>query len=577
MADWLANLRDFLKRHWLEALLAVIVFALFLPNVTAPFLYNWDDGAFIINNQRLRFSLPNVWLYLSKPYQNLYTPSAMLSLMLDRTLFGTAAPAYIAYHLHNYLLHAAAALFLMACCRRLGANRWAAFAAALIWAVHPQRVESVAWIVERKDLICGGAAFASLWCFLKSRLHPRAFWKWSAAAAALAIVSIGGKPASIALIPLFPMLAALLHHLRRQRIRDLQLRHPDLLPLHHEHLLRQPSPFKAALLPTAAAFLATLASWLITRTDNAGTLENRLYLLVHNLGWYPLSSLLPWPPLSPIYPPLTGWHQAIPWAAAAAAAAILILVAARLRNRSWLPGLAALLLVGATIFPILGFLRYTDFPYCDRYNYLVAAAIWGSLAVLFRPPRKLAIAAAVILGGIAAFRSLTYLAVWEDDSLVATWAIQQPPPPNIKALEVAVATGFEHQKADLLLAAADLYEKHPSLILVTGKTLPNQYRLDTIAVARGHAAFLLKDYPRAETEYRPVAHRLKEAAKNTFPVKYAADNVCRDLTAIALLHQNPQEAIQWLELEAEFLKGRVNSKLYRQNQESLAKLKAAAP
>ena len=49
------------------------------------------------------------------------------------------------------------------------------------------------------------------------------------------------------------------------------------------------------------------------------------------------------------------------------------------------------------------------------------------------------------------------------------------------------------------------------------------------------------------------------------------------MVAIALRRDNPREAIQWLELEAEFLKNRPQSKLYRQNQESLAKLKAAAP
>ena len=73
--------------------------------------------------------------------------------MLDVTLFGPRAGA--AHHRVNVALHAASAVLLFCSCSRLTGAWGPALLTAALFAVHPLRVESVAWISERKDLLSG--------------------------------------------------------------------------------------------------------------------------------------------------------------------------------------------------------------------------------------------------------------------------------------------------------------------------------------------------------------------------------------------------------------------------------------
>ncbi len=59
------------------------------------------------------------------------------------------------YHLTNVLLHAATAVLLFLVLRSMTGRLWPSALAAALFAVHPLRVESVAWVTERKDLLSG--------------------------------------------------------------------------------------------------------------------------------------------------------------------------------------------------------------------------------------------------------------------------------------------------------------------------------------------------------------------------------------------------------------------------------------
>ena len=110
-------------------LLAVLPF---LPSAGYPFLVEWDDGRFVLFNDRLLPSLENALHLATHTFQTLYTPLPMLSLMVDRFFFGTL-PA--GYHWHNLLLHGVSALLLFQIFRRLEVRDWIAAAGALLWAV----------------------------------------------------------------------------------------------------------------------------------------------------------------------------------------------------------------------------------------------------------------------------------------------------------------------------------------------------------------------------------------------------------------------------------------------------------
>ena len=128
------------RRWWMPALLVLATFAVYAPCLTGPFLF--DDAL-------LGYELP----FRSRPLVRL---TFLFNLGLSRT-------DPLGYHLFNVLVHAGAGLFLFALVRRTlelarGAgttNTWLAWAAALVWLVHPLQTESVAYISQRAESLAG--------------------------------------------------------------------------------------------------------------------------------------------------------------------------------------------------------------------------------------------------------------------------------------------------------------------------------------------------------------------------------------------------------------------------------------
>jgi tetratricopeptide (TPR) repeat protein len=92
-----------------------------------------------------------------------YMPLKVLSLAIDYQLWG---PRPAGYHLTNLLIHIACALVIYAFLMRLGLSPGPACMTALLWAIHPLQVESVAWISERKNVLSGFFFFAAFHVYL---------------------------------------------------------------------------------------------------------------------------------------------------------------------------------------------------------------------------------------------------------------------------------------------------------------------------------------------------------------------------------------------------------------------------
>lgn len=113
---------------------------------------DFDDYAGILFNRDLQVASPLEALVVAftRPMLSIWTPLTLLSLQLDRALYGPEPAGYL---LTNVALHAAAALLLFhALVRMTGAVLASAFVAA-VFALHPLHVESVAWASERKDTL----------------------------------------------------------------------------------------------------------------------------------------------------------------------------------------------------------------------------------------------------------------------------------------------------------------------------------------------------------------------------------------------------------------------------------------
>ncbi len=115
---------------------------------------NMDDGEYVSENPHVLRGLSAsgvAWVFSHSHSAN-WHPLTGLSHMLDAQIYGLRAGGH---HLTNILLHATTAMLLFIVLRQLTGGLWCSAMVAALFAVHPLRVESVAWIAERKDVLSG--------------------------------------------------------------------------------------------------------------------------------------------------------------------------------------------------------------------------------------------------------------------------------------------------------------------------------------------------------------------------------------------------------------------------------------
>jgi tetratricopeptide (TPR) repeat protein len=150
--------------NWKVLILVTLTFLAFIPSFNSEFV-NWDDIVYIMNNDLITtFSWINLKEIFSTFFMGNYHPFTLLSFSLDYHLFKMAAPGY---HMHNILLHVLNSfLVYVFFFNLLKKNVNVAVTIAVLFAVHPMHVESVAWVSERKDLLYTAYYLLSLIAYL---------------------------------------------------------------------------------------------------------------------------------------------------------------------------------------------------------------------------------------------------------------------------------------------------------------------------------------------------------------------------------------------------------------------------
>lgn len=142
-------------------------FALYAPTIGYDFV-TLDDPLYVETSQVVRdgFSWEGLKLAFTTAPENYWAPLLWMSFMFDMELSGGAPWSC---HLTNVILFSlnAGLLFLLA--RRWTGRTGLALATALLWVFHPARVESVAWITARKDVLSGLFVLAGLWFYTAGR------------------------------------------------------------------------------------------------------------------------------------------------------------------------------------------------------------------------------------------------------------------------------------------------------------------------------------------------------------------------------------------------------------------------
>ncbi|MFT3841078.1 MAG: glycosyltransferase family 39 protein [Myxococcaceae bacterium] len=196
-----------MKRH-LGPLITFAVCALVFWPVTNGGFLDVDDGALVLRNPHVNTGLSweNVkWAFTSSYFAS-YHPLTWLSHQVDVSIFGLHPPGH---HLSSLLLFALSAALLCAFWQRAGGDPVSGAVATLLWALHPLRVEPVAWVAARKDVLSGLFVAVALLLYLHYS-RQRTLGRWllvtvAVAAAMLSKVTAVVLPALLFLADVWPL------------------------------------------------------------------------------------------------------------------------------------------------------------------------------------------------------------------------------------------------------------------------------------------------------------------------------------------------------------------------------------
>ena len=315
----------------------------------------WDDFIWSQSRAVLEWSgLDTIWSWPSRIHQEThYWPLTYTTLWLEHKIWGLE-PA--GYHVVNVLLHLINTLLVWRLLLRLTVP--GAWIAAAVFAVHPLHVESVAWIIERKDTLSGLFYLAAVLAWLRFLEQPRP-WRYS-----LALLLFAAGLLSKSIVVTLPAALLILQWWKEDRITVQDL--------------RRVAPF---FLVGLFLTVVDLYSYGSRQASLDYSLPERM-LAASQALWFYAAKLARPTDLAVIYP---RWEISLgdPWAwlylaAAAALAATLWL----LRHRIGRGPLAGALFFAVTLSPALGFVNFGYMDYslvADRFQYLAGI---GVIAVL---------------------------------------------------------------------------------------------------------------------------------------------------------------------------------------------------
>jgi len=408
----------------LAALLAVVTFALF-SRILGNGWVNYDDPVYVTHNPHVIAGLGwdgFRWALTSGEATN-WHPLTWLSHMLDMTLFGDDPRGH---HATSVLLHSLNAALAFLAMRRLTGARWTSAAFAALFAWHPLRVESVAWLSERKDVLSGFFFFATLWAWAEYALrlgrpgaHPRFYY-------VLALLLLGLGLCAKPMLVTVPFLLLLLDAwpLGRLRLPGVAADRPPGPVFGPLFLVLEKFPFLLlALASSVVTYMVQREGGAFSiRVDLAERLANAPVAIARYLAHFF------WPfGLSPIYLHPIHWPV---WAVAGATALVLLLSLAALvagRGRPWVAvGWAWFL---GMLVPVIGIVQVGLQAMADRYTYLPMLGVEVALLWTLREFASSAVLRRATVAGLAlalagcGVRTWQQCGVWRDSTTLFEHAV----------------------------------------------------------------------------------------------------------------------------------------------------------
>ncbi len=502
------------SKYFVAAVVALLTFAVYLPALQNGFV-EWDDGLYVYENTHIRsFDLAFLkWAFFDF-YGSNWHPLTWVSHAVDYALWGLDPRGH---HLSSILLHALNTFLLVALVFRLitlssaalrkeavngDTNRFGLIAAAVtgaLFGLHPLHVESVAWVAERKDLLCGlffllsisayaeyAAGIQQTGGFSRSPRTGRHNYLFALGFFGLALLS---KPMAVTL-PLVLL----------------------ILDWHPFGLAESRAGLRASLFEKIPFFALSLASSCLTILAQQGggavasveaiPLPVRIVVAVKSLADYLTRMLIP-ADLLPFYP--------YPDAAAVSAAdpryliplvlmagvTVFCILAAR-RQKLWL---AAWVYFIVTLIPVLGLVQVGSQASADRYTYLpgvgpflimgAAAARAGEISgMLKRPVTGRALfgwTAAVLLTAALGFATVRQISIWENTFVLWTTVIKKSP----GTIHAYLNRGLAFKRKGML---DDAVRDYRTAISINSSSFIAHYNLGNIYLQQGRTDDAITEY-----------------------------------------------------------------------------------
>lgn len=381
--------------------LVALCFCVFGQAVRFEFI-NYDDGEYVYENPMVSGGLTAkgiVWAFTHSHSGN-WHPLTWISLMLDCQLFGPRAGGM---HLTNLLLHSLTAAGLFLVLRRWTGRAWRCAFVAAVFAVHPLRAESVAWVSERKDVLSGFFFVLTMAAYGWYARRPSA-GRYATVVVAF-VFGLLSKPMLVTL----PLLLILFDYWPLSRKEPLKKLVWEKLPL----LGISAAACVATVLAQSRGIQDTRYFSLPLRLENA-LMATVIYM--RQMFWpHGLAAFYPYP------------HQGLPVGELVVGgiivAGITAIALARRRTWPWLwMGWAWYLLM---LLPVLGIIQVGFQSHADRYTYLpqiglyIAITWLASEAAVGRTTRTVAAIAAVAIVLVLTLQARAQASYWRDS--IALW------------------------------------------------------------------------------------------------------------------------------------------------------------
>jgi tetratricopeptide (TPR) repeat protein len=393
-------------------LIALVTFGVY-SSVRGHEFQQFDDAAYVTQNGTVRagLTLPGIRWAFTTPYAGNWHPLTWLSHMADVQLFGLD-PGW--HHLTNVFIHILTSLLLLRLMWRATRLAWPSALVAALFALHPLHVESVAWIAERKDVLCAFFWIATCSAYVTYvRTPTKLRYLLVALGVVLALLS---KPMAVTL----PFALLLLDVWPLQRWAAVS-RDPDARGA--LSLIREKLPLIAlAAVSAAVTFVVQRQAGAVQSVD-AFPIALRLANVPVAYAMYVALTIAPWH-LAPLYP----YPTAIPWVLLGVSLPLLGGISLLVyRSRQTMP----YLLMGwcwflGTLAPVIGIIQVGSQPYADRYMYLPAIGLfvmiaWAAQQLADRRPgwSRAILAAGAIVIAAAAMITARQATFWKDS--VTLW------------------------------------------------------------------------------------------------------------------------------------------------------------